>query len=70
MLNYAFDIIEGIISLYFVVLSIYCGAVSTLVIAPYIESGGFYKEAAVARIGGIVYAIGSVALYMLIRIFL
>ena len=64
------NIVGGIVSVYFVILTIYCGIICTLVIAPYIKSGGFYKEAAIARIGGVVYMVGGIGIYTLIKIFI
>lgn len=62
-------IASGIVSIYFVLLTVICGAVCIFSVGPYIKSGGFKKEAAIAKYGGIVYIIGSIGLYITLKIF-
>ena len=56
---------SGIVSIYFIILSVYVGLVCIFLEAPYIKKGGFRKEESVAKYGGIICIVGSIGLYLL-----
>ncbi|MDK2801043.1 MAG: hypothetical protein PWQ70_2662 [Clostridiales bacterium] len=62
-------ITSGIVSVYFMVLTVYAGVACVLFVSPYIKSGGFEKEAAIAKYGGFAYIIGGIGLYFAIQLF-
>jgi|GEM_PF-2064356 len=69
MLKQILNILSGIISGYFVVLSVYTGVMCILSVAPYIKRGGYEKEGVLAVYGGYICIIGSICLYFILKIF-
>ncbi|MBZ4645427.1 MAG: hypothetical protein PWR27_2004 [Petroclostridium sp.] len=68
MIQVALKITSGIVSIYFLLLTVYAGAACILFVSPYIKSGGFKKEAAVAKYGGWAYIFGGIGLYIIVRL--
>jgi len=68
MIRDLFLILSGIVSVYFVALCIYSGLICILFVGPYIRGGGYKTEAKLSVWGGYVYIVGSVGLYILIRL--
>lgn len=69
MVQEVLRITSGIVSVYFVILTVICGIICIFSVGPYIKSGGFKKEAAIAKYGGIAYIVGSIGLYLGLKLF-
>lgn len=69
MINEIIDIISGITSIYFVALSVFSGVICIIYTGPYVRMGGYVKEANLAKYGGIIYIIGSIALFIIVKVF-
>ncbi len=69
MYQEAVRIISGIVSVYFLLLTLYAGAMCVFFVAPYIQSGGYHKEAAVSKYAGWVYIVGGTVLFAVVKLF-